>query len=60
VPSKQVREVFESLRVQTDRQLARLQEVVQSGLPAINRMVYEKQIPVINAKEKEAATSVNP
>jgi photosystem II stability/assembly factor-like uncharacterized protein len=51
-PSKQVREVYESLRIQADRQLDRLKAVVQSGLPAINHLIYEKQIPVIKAKEK--------
>ncbi|HEY4337088.1 MAG TPA: hypothetical protein VGM89_14355, partial [Puia sp.] len=51
-PSKQVKEVFESLRVQADRQLDRLKTLLQSGLPAINHLIYEKQIPVINAKEK--------
>ncbi|HVU96556.1 MAG TPA: hypothetical protein VHE34_15110 [Puia sp.] len=53
VPSKQVREVFENLRVQADRQLARLKDVERSGLPAINKMIFEKQIPVIQAKQKE-------
>jgi hypothetical protein len=53
VPSKQVRDVYESLRVQADRQLARLQQVIQLGLPAINHLIYEKQIPVIGVKEKE-------
>ncbi|HXB06505.1 MAG TPA: hypothetical protein VNW04_05310, partial [Puia sp.] len=53
VPSKQVREVFETLRAQADRQLARLQQVIQSGLPALNKLIYEKQIPVIGVKEKE-------
>jgi hypothetical protein len=60
VPSKQVREVYESLRVQADKQLGRLQQVVQSGLPAVNRMIYEKQIPVISVKEKESTTAGNP
>jgi hypothetical protein len=53
IPSRQVREVYESLRGQADRQLTRLQEVVRSGLPTLNRMIYEKQIPVISVKEKE-------
>jgi photosystem II stability/assembly factor-like uncharacterized protein len=53
VPSKQVREVFDTLRAQADRQLARLKRVEQAGLPAINKMIYEKQIPVIRVKEKE-------
>jgi hypothetical protein len=53
VPSKQVREVFDMLRAQADRQLARLNAVIQSGLPAINKLIYEKQIPVIGVKEKE-------
>lgn len=60
VPSKQVREVYETLRIQADRQLGRLQQVVQSGLPALNRMIYEKQIPVISVKEKESTTGGNP
>src|SRR5262249_46707642 len=34
VPSKQVREVFASLGAQADTQLARLQKVIESGLPA--------------------------
>jgi len=53
VPSKQVREVFENLRSQADRQLARLKQVEQSGLEAMNKLIFEKQIPVIQAKEKE-------
>jgi len=60
VPSKQVKEVFEALRAQADRQLARLKQVEQSGLSAMNKMIYEKQIPVIQAKEKEEATGGNP
>jgi photosystem II stability/assembly factor-like uncharacterized protein len=58
-PSKQAREVFATLRVQADRQLNRLQLVVQTGLPALNRMIYEKQIPVISVKEKESNGSDN-
>ncbi|HLZ88807.1 MAG TPA: hypothetical protein VKQ52_16245, partial [Puia sp.] len=60
VPSKQAREVFATLRGLADRQLARLQLVVQTGLPDLNRMIYEKQIPVISVKEKETSTSGNP
>jgi hypothetical protein len=54
VPSKQVKEVFATLRDQASRQLDRLRQVVQTGLPALNRLIYERQIPVISVKEKES------
>ncbi|GGA86761.1 WD40/YVTN/BNR-like repeat-containing protein [Puia dinghuensis] len=60
VPSKQARDVFAVLRAEADGQLARLQQVVQTGLPALNKMIYERQIPVISAKENPSSTQGNP
>jgi hypothetical protein len=51
LPSKQVREVFAVLSAQADVQLARLKEIEQSGLPAINKMIYDQKVPVISVKQ---------
>lgn len=53
VPSRQVREVFAVLSGQVDVQLQRLKDILHTDLPALNKLIYEKQVPVISAKEKE-------
>ncbi len=56
-PSKQVREVFASLSAQADAQLLRLREIVQTGLPAINKLIYEQRVPVIGVKENRSSSA---
>lgn len=58
-PSQQVREVFATLRVQADVQLQRLKEVEDTGLPAVNKMIYERQVPVISAKNESSPTATH-
>ena len=58
-PSQQVQEVFADLSARADRQLDRLKQVVDKGLPAVNKMIYERQVPVISAKN-EPSSPVNP
>ncbi len=55
-PSRQAREVFAELSGQADRQLDRLKVLVQSSLPTLNKMIYERQVPVISIKEKDKDT----
>lgn len=52
LPSRQAREVFAALSAQTDIQLAKLQHVMQNGLPMINKLIYERQVPVIGIKKE--------
>jgi len=52
-PSKQFREVYATLSAAADLQLDKLKDVVNSGLPALNTLIYEQKIPVIAVKEKE-------
>jgi photosystem II stability/assembly factor-like uncharacterized protein len=53
LPSRQAREVFAMLSAQADTQLTRLKEVIRRDLPAINKLIYERQIPVIREKANE-------
>jgi hypothetical protein len=53
VPSHQAREVFAGLSAQADSQLARLKEIERTDLPALNKLVYERQVPVISVKDSE-------
>jgi hypothetical protein len=53
VPSRQAREVFAALSAQADVQLTRLKEILHKDIPALNKLIYERQIPVIREKEKE-------
>jgi hypothetical protein len=52
-PSKQARDVFELLKTQADRQLDRLKTLLQSDLPTLNKLIYERQVPVISVKDKQ-------
>jgi hypothetical protein len=49
-PSRQVRDVFADLSGKADIQLSKLQQVITGDLPALNQIIYQKQIPVIGAK----------
>ncbi len=53
-PSKQAREVFGMLSAQADQQLDRLKTLLGSGLPALNKLIYERQVPVISVKDKDS------
>jgi hypothetical protein len=53
VPSKQAREVFAELSAKADVQLDRLKGITRDQLPALNKLIYERQVPVINAKTEE-------
>ncbi len=51
LPSRQVREVFASLSSQADVQLEDLKKIIETGLPALNKLIYQQQVPVISVKE---------
>jgi len=50
-PTKQAQEAFEALSVLTDVQLNKLKAVTANEVQAFNKMIYEKQVPVIGAKD---------
>jgi len=50
-PSRQAHEVFALLSAQSDAQLEKLKTIVDSGIPALNKLAYQQQIPVISVKE---------
>ncbi|MEN9299469.1 MAG: hypothetical protein RLZZ429_1782, partial [Bacteroidota bacterium] len=49
-PSKQSREAFAELAGQADVQLARLKVVMENDVKALNKLINEKQVPVIGIK----------
>ena len=51
VPSRQAHEVFAQLSAQSDVQLEKLKTIVDSGIPALNKLAYQQQVPVISVKE---------
>jgi photosystem II stability/assembly factor-like uncharacterized protein len=53
VPSKQAREVFAALSAKADVQLDRLKAIIRDQLSALNKLVYEHQVPVISTKVEE-------
>lgn len=50
-PSKQVREVFAELKRQTDEQLLRFKKIKEQDIPALNKLIREKSVPVIGLKK---------
>jgi len=50
-PSRQAHEVFALLSAQADVQLEKLKTIIDSGIPALNKLAYQQQIPVISVKE---------
>jgi pyridoxal biosynthesis lyase PdxS len=52
-PSKQAREVFAELSGKADVQLDRLKGIIRDQLSVLNKLIYERQVPVISAKEEE-------
>ncbi|HTI90020.1 MAG TPA: hypothetical protein VL727_05495 [Puia sp.] len=51
VPSRQAHEVFAQLSAQSDVQLEKLKTIVDSGIPALNKLAFQQQVPVISVKE---------
>jgi photosystem II stability/assembly factor-like uncharacterized protein len=51
-PSKQARETLAELGSQADVQLAKLKKITDIDLKAYNKLINEKQVPVIGIKEK--------
>jgi hypothetical protein len=49
-PSRQAREVFADLSAQADTELARWKKVLGEDVPAFNKLVREKSMPVIRLK----------
>ncbi|MBI2274217.1 MAG: glycosyl hydrolase [Bacteroidetes bacterium] len=49
-PSKQAREAFAELGGQSDVQLAKLKKIMDTDLKAFNKMINDKQLPVIGVK----------
>lgn len=49
-PSKQVREAFAELGGQANMQLIKLQKIMDTDLKQLNKMINDKQIPVIGIK----------
>ncbi|TDH25549.1 glycosyl hydrolase [Segetibacter sp. 3557_3] len=50
VPGKQAREAFQFLSAQADRHLAELKAVLGNEVVQFNKLVHEKQVPVIGVK----------
>lgn len=50
-PSKQAREVFADLGAQSDVQLTKLKKIMDTDLKAFNKMINDKQLPVIGVKK---------
>jgi photosystem II stability/assembly factor-like uncharacterized protein len=52
-PSRQARDVFTELSAKADIQLARLKAIIGDQLSALNKLIYERQVPVISTKVEE-------
>jgi photosystem II stability/assembly factor-like uncharacterized protein len=52
-PSKQVRDVYAELAVQCDEQLKKLEDIKSNDIPALNKLIREKEVPVIGLKKSE-------
>ncbi len=50
-PSKQVREVYAELARQCDEQLNKLKMIMDEDVPAFNKLIHEKSLPVIGVKK---------
>lgn len=47
-PNRQVREVFADLTAKADVQLNKLKDVYKTDITRLNKLIYEKQVPVID------------
>jgi photosystem II stability/assembly factor-like uncharacterized protein len=52
VPSKQVRDVFAELSAKADVQLDKLKDIYRTDIPRLNKLIYQKQVPVIGDKDE--------
>ncbi|MBK8141013.1 MAG: glycosyl hydrolase [Chitinophagaceae bacterium] len=53
-PSRQAKEAYAELAVQTDAELTKLKKIVEEDLLKLNQLIHEKTLPVIGlSKEKE-------
>ncbi|WP_295791767.1 hypothetical protein [Mucilaginibacter sp.] len=50
-PSKQAKETFTELASLCDVQLAKLNQVINNDIPALNKMILDKKVPPISVKE---------
>lgn len=46
-PSRQVKEAYTDLSEKADIQLNRLQKIITGDVPALNKLIHDKQLPVI-------------
>ena len=46
-PSKQAKDVFAVLAAEVDVELAKLKSILDTGLKAFNKMIREKELPVV-------------
>ncbi|HLI93593.1 MAG TPA: hypothetical protein VKU83_08290, partial [Puia sp.] len=53
VPTRQAREVFAELSARADVQLDRLKSIINDELAALNKLIYERQVPVIGTKPED-------
>ena len=54
MPGRAAREVFASLSAQTDIQLEKLRTIIDNAIPALNKLAYQQQVPVISVKENNS------
>jgi len=53
-PSRQAKEAYAELAVQTDAELTKLKKIVEEDLLKLNQLIHEKTLPVIGlSKEME-------
>ena len=48
-PSKQVRDVYNDLALQVDKELVKLKVIKEKDVPAFNELIRQKALPVIHA-----------
>jgi photosystem II stability/assembly factor-like uncharacterized protein len=53
-PSKQVIETYADLSAQADAQLAKLKKILSDDLVAFNKLIHEKQLPIIGLANEKA------
>ena len=51
-PTAQARKVFDALVAAIGAELAKLQEITDRELPALNRLAMEKQVPAVFVQEE--------
>ena len=56
-PSKQAKETFEVLSAQTDVQLEKFNKIMSNDIPALNKMILDRQVPPIGVKNNDSIKS---